>query len=170
MIDVQTVKAMRQADEAAFASCYQQLSGYIYSIVLRICGNESVAEEIMQDSFIHGFNQLGQLKNDEAFTAWLKRIAFNKTMLYIRQSQRQVAIEQEHLDTLLDIGFSEQLIAENQLAYLLTHLTAQEKLVVWMFVVEGYSHQEIADLCDKTVSFSKSIVSRSLAKLRDKTE
>lgn len=167
MIDSQTVRAMKQADEGAFASCYQQLSAYIYTIVYRICSNEAIAEEIMQESFIHGFNQLDQLQNDEAFTPWLKRIAFNKTMAYLKASKREVGVEEQHLDSMIDVGFSEQLIAQNQLAYLLTHLTGQEKLVVWMFVVEGYSHQEIAQLCDKTVSYSKSIVSRSLAKLRE---
>ena len=167
MIDSTLVKAMKKADEAAFASCYEQLSAYIYSIVFRICGSEAIAEEIMQESFIHGFNQLGQLKNDDAFTPWLKRIAFNKTMNHLRHSQREVTLDEQIQDTVVEECFSAQLMAQNQLAYLLGHISAQDKLVVWMFVVEGYSHQEIADLCGKTVSYSKSIVHRSLTKLRD---
>lgn len=167
MIDKTLVQAMKQADEAAFASCYEQLSAYIYSIVFRICGSEAIAEEIMQESFIHGFNQLAQLKNDAAFTPWLKRIAFNKTMEFLRKSAKEVTLDEHTQNTLVDECFSKQLMAENQLAYLLGHISPQERLVVWMYVVEGYSHHQIADLFEKTLSYSKSIVSRSLAKLRE---
>jgi RNA polymerase sigma-70 factor (ECF subfamily) len=167
IIDKSIVLAMKQKDEAAFASCYQLLSSYVYSIVLRICGVAAVAEEIMQESFIQAFSSIEQLQQDTHFTPWIKRIAFNKTMAHLRQAKEQVSLTEQHLDSLSFDLFDEQLIQQNELAYLLGQLTAQERLIVWMFVVEGYSHKEIATLSNKTESYSKSIVSRSLAKMRE---
>ena len=49
----------------------------------------------------------------------------------------------------------------------MAHVSAEAKLVIWLFIVEGYSHKEIAVLTNKTQSYSKSIVSRNLEKLRN---
>jgi len=174
LIDSSIVVAMKQKDQAAFSSCYQQLSAYLYSIIYRICGVSAVSEEIMQDSFIQAFTKIDQLQQDSHFTGWLKRIAFNNTMTYLRHSQREVNVGEQELEEVVgdysdeirtDV-FDQQLIDQNQMAYLMTQLSSQERLIVWLFVVEGYSHKEIATMSNKTVSFSKSVVCRSLEKMR----
>lgn len=174
MIDESLVRAMKNKEQAAFGQCYQQLSSYLYSIIYRICGVSAVAEEIMQDSFIQGFTSIDQLQQDSHFVGWIKRIAFNQTMSYLRQSKREVNLGDDCPDGLEKDAsqiqptalFDQQLLEQNQMAHLMQKLSEIEKLVVWLYVVEGYSHQEIATLCEKSVSFSKSIVSRSLTKMR----
>ena len=120
----------------------------------------------MQDSFIQAFGSLEQLREETHFTPWIKRIAFNKTMTYLRKLKDEIDITDEHLDSLQVDAFDETLIQQNQLAYLLSYLSEEAKLIVWLFVVEGYTHKEIAELTGKTESFSKSLISRNLAKLR----
>jgi len=167
IIDEHLVIEMKKGNEQSFSSCYKLLSPLIYSTVFRICGRSSIAEEIMQDSFIQAFTSLSQLKNNTHFTPWIKRIAFNKTMTHLNKIKNEVPATDEHLASLESADFDGTLIQQNQLAFLMGHISAEAKLVVWLFIVEGYSHKEIAELTNKTQSYSKSIVSRNLEKLRN---
>ena len=161
------VIAMKEGDEQSFSYCYKLLSPLVYSVVFRICGRTAIAEEIMQDSFIQAFTNVSQLKDNKNFTPWIKRIAFNKTMTHFNKIKHEVSTTDEHLDILKVDDFDNTLIDQNQLEFLMAHISAEAKLVVWLFIVEGYSHKEIAALTNKTQSYSKSIVSRNLEKLRN---
>jgi len=165
-IDKSLVKLMRKGDEPAFTLCYQTLSPFIYSVALRICGRAAVAEEITQDSFIKAFNSLEQLKNDTHFVPWIKRIAFNYTVTHLRKDKESTLTGEVEQDDILTDEFDSLVVHQNQLEFLLSHISSDAKLIIWLFIVEGYSHTEIAELTNKTQSYSKSIVSRSLAKLR----
>jgi RNA polymerase sigma factor (sigma-70 family) len=167
IVNEHLVIAMKEGDDQSFSSCYRLLSPLIFSIVFRICGRTSIAEEIMQDSFIQAFTNLSQLKNNAHFSPWIKRIAFNKTMTHLNKMKNEISATNEHLETLKVDDIDGALIHQNQLAFLMSHIPAEAKLVVWLFIVEGYSHKEIASLTNKTQSYSKSIVSRSLEKLRN---
>ena len=167
IVNEHLVIAMKKGNEQSFSSCYKQLSPLIYSIVFRICGRSAIAEEIMQDSFIQAFTSLPQLKDNKHFTPWIKRIAFNKTMTHLNKIKNEVAVTDEHLASLKSDNLDGTLIHQNQLAFLMGHLSAEAKLIIWLFIVEGYSHKEIAVITNKTQSYSKSIVSRNLEKLRN---
>ncbi len=167
LIDEKLVLAMKEGDESAFSSCYKLLSPFVYSVILRICGRTAIAEEIMQDSFIQAFTNLSQLRQNTHFTPWIKRIAFHKTVTYIGKVKNEVAIVDEHLDSINAEIFDDALMQQNHLAFLMGHLPNEAKLIIWLFVVEGYSHKEIAKLTNKSESYSKSLVSRNLAKLRN---
>jgi RNA polymerase sigma-70 factor (ECF subfamily) len=158
---------MREGDHNAFEQCYRILSPIIYSTILRVCNRPAIAEEVMQDSFIDAFSSLNTLNSDGAFVSWIKRIAFNKAINIIRQNKEITSVNDAVFDGEAAETFDINIIQKNQLAYLMGHLTEEAKLVVWLFIVEGYSHQEIAELAGNTVSYSKSIVSRSLTKLRE---
>lgn len=166
-IDKSLVNLMRKGNESAFTLCYQNLSPFIYSVAFRICGRAAIAEEITQDSFIKAFNNLEQLKKDTHFIPWIKRIAFNYTVTHLRKDKESALIDELVPDTFLAKEFDNSIIQQNQLEFLLSHISSDAKLIIWLFIVEGYSHKEIATLTNKTESYSKSIVSRSLAKLRE---
>ena len=167
VVDEHLVIAMKKGDESSFASCYKLLSPLVYSVVFRICDRASIAEEIMQDTFIQAFTNLSQLKQNTHFTPWIKRIAFHKTITHLNKVKHEVSVTDEHLDSLKTEVFDNVLMQQNQLAFLLGHLSAEAKLIVWLFIIEGYTHKEIAELTNKTESYSKSLVSRNLAKLRN---
>lgn len=164
------IQGMRQHKESSFSACYQQVSPMIYSIILRIMSSESVAEDLMQESFIQAFNSLLQLKDDSKFIPWLKRIAFNKAMNFIRSQKTTVEFSEETHTSEDNNVFTTDIANNNQLACLLESLPQEERLVLWLFSVEGYSHKEIATMTNKTISYSKSVVFRSLAKMRKEHE
>ncbi|NQY64323.1 MAG: RNA polymerase sigma factor [Alteromonadaceae bacterium] len=132
-IDETLVIAMKKGEESAFTACYQQLSSFIYSVILRICGQSAIAEEIMQESFIQVFGNLEQLEKNTHFIPWIKRIAFNKIVNHLRKDKKDVSLTDEHLDSLQVDVFDESLIQQNQLAFMLSHLTPETKLIVLLF-------------------------------------
>lgn len=165
--DEQLVFRMKQGEEAAFEQCYRSLSKLVYTAIYHICKNEMVANELLQDTFIDAFSKLDSYRETNSFPAWIKRIAFNKTINYINRAKKEAELlnqmENEESDTTaLELNFSN----ENLVEQLTAKLSHKESLIMWLYIAEQYSHDEIAQLLNKTPSFSKSIVSRTLKKLR----
>jgi len=70
----------------------------------------------------------------------------------------------------LESSFNEVISQSNLLEYLLEKVSENERLILWLYIVEQYSHEEIANLVSQSPNYSKSIVSRCLQKLRNKSE
>jgi len=173
--DATLIKRMEKGEQQAFGQCYEQLAPLIYSVVLRVCHCKTSAQDIVQESFIQGFSSLDKLHQHDKFVPWLKRIAFNHTISWIRKHHKHlVSCEDYDVDNVVDDGafkdLERSLASSNLLAKLMLGLTPDARLILWMFVVEGYSHQEIGDLYGKSVSYSKTIVSRTLGTLRAETK
>lgn len=165
--DTTLIGKMKRGEQYAFSLCYQLISPTIYSSVLRICHCKSTAQDILQETFIQIFKSLDTLNDESKFVAWCKRISYYKTINWIRQNNKHLS------DTAVDVNDSVidesnlQMSIENnhQLTKLMFKITPEARLILWLFVVDGYSHNEIAEMYGKTASFSKSIVSRTLKRL-----
>ena len=161
------VEQMKQGSAEALEQCYRLLSPQIYTVIFKICRQQDTAQELLHDTFIDIFESLHFYKRKQSFVAWAKRIAFNNTLNYIKREKRVVFV-----DELPDDGFdvaaciSQQIIDSQLIESLLAKVTEIERLVLWLFVVEQYNHEEIAVLVAKTPSYSKSIVSRALKRIR----
>lgn len=160
------VQGMIKGEELAFAECYQELSPTLYSQILRICANKETANDLLHDTFIRIFDNIHLFNESQEFIAWAKRIAFNVTFNYLKKAGRQ---SYENIDNIslcsLDIDMQTNLENQNLLDLLFIELSEIERLVLWLFIVEQYTHEDISQLVEKSVSYSKSIVSRTLKKL-----
>lgn len=161
------VERMKEGDESAFEQCYLSVSAPIYTVIFNICRQQETAQELLHDTFIDIFENIQFYQTGKSFIAWAKRIAFNNTLNFIKKNNRLVLMESNPED-----GFEVQCDALNQIIdsqwmeTLLVKLSESERLVLWLFIVEQYNHEEIAILVDKTPSYSKSIISRALKRLR----
>lgn len=131
------------------------------------------AEDVLQESFTTAFIRLGELKNPDVFGSWLKRIVINKCI----SLQRKRKSDFEEID---EYKHGEVTEPEDELAGInpaLVHHAIRElpnkgRTVLVLRALEGYSHKEIAETLDITVSTSKTQYSRALTllnkKLKDK--
>jgi len=165
--DLGLIEKMRNGEQSAFSMCYQQLSPLIYSTVLRICHCKTSAQDILQETFIQIFKSLNTLDNDKKFIAWSKRISYHKTINWIRLHDKHlVSSNVQDIEGISDTEDLQLTIENNHyLTQLMLKVAPEARLILWLFIVDEYSHQEIADMHEKSVSFSKSIVSRSLKTL-----
>jgi RNA polymerase sigma-70 factor (ECF subfamily) len=169
--DERIIDEMKQGCTDAFERCYQLISPQIYTVIYNICRNKDTAQELLQDTFIDIFESLDCYKTKQSFLAWAKRIAFNNTLNFIKREKRVVLMEELPEEAFeIDCDIAKQLIDSQLIESLFAKVTEVERLILWLFIVEQYNHEEIAELMSKTPSYSKSIVSRTLKRIRSFNE
>ena len=166
------VDKMKEGEQQAFEQCYLQLSPAIYTAIFNICRDQGNANDLLQDTFVAAFEKIhSYTAKDNSFIAWLKRIAFNNTFNFLKKHKLTVVgIEDENVAVSTTCEVEMRHEQNNFLNALLTTISEKERLIIWLYIVEQYSHEEIGDIVKKSPSYSKSVVSRCLKKLRSKEE
>lgn len=158
-----------EGDIKAQFQLYKQYSKAMYNIAVRFLNNKMDAEDVLQESFVTAFNRLGELQNKDAFGSWLKRIVVNKCI----SLQRKNKIQFEEID---EYRHGDEVAPDEGLPQVepaLVHQAIKElppkgRTVLVLRAMEGYSHKEISETLDISVSTSKTQYSRALALLNGK--
>jgi len=168
-LDDITLAQARRGQLAACERIFRAFQQPAYSVAFRICQCRETAEEVTQEAFITAFRKMRQFRGDAPFWGWLRRVVVNHAISTIRRSHK--ANEVEFQDFLASsAGEQDRVGLAMDLESALAALDVHDRAVVWLHDVEGYGHQEIADLFGKTESFSKTRLSRARARLRDLLE
>lgn len=161
----------RSGEAAALEQLFRRFERPVFTLALRICGDRSEADDVLQDTMLKVFSSLDRFRGDggSPFWGWLRQVAVNEALMRLRRSRR--------LDAEADDGAVDAL-AENLVppppaaadAALLQRALAQlpdaTRSVLWLYHAEGYTHQEIAEAMQRSVSFSKSQLARGTRRLR----
>lgn len=155
----------RAGERGAMACIYRTFEHAVYNLARRMCGDPDAARDITQDSFLRAFERLSQYRGDAPFGRWLRAIAATAALQHLRAHRRLLEVfvpdSGEVEAPVMDAAGPEEL--ERALAL----LPAVPRAVLWLYHVEGYTHAEIARMAQRTVSFSKSQLSRAHQKLRE---
>lgn len=153
---------LRRRESAAFATLYGMFERPIHNMAWRMLANREDAREVLQDTFLQVHTRIGQFRGDAPFWSWLRKIAVNAALVRLRSNKPphdelddEMAAETTSLPDWIDL---EQGLAQ---------LPAQTRSVLWLHLVEGYSHEEIAREFGRSLSFSKSQVQRGARRLRE---
>lgn len=144
-----------QGDQQAFAKLYQTHYRRVYALCLRLCANESLAEEAMQEVFIQLWHKISGFDGKAKFSTWLHSVTSNIAISYLRKQtnwlKKVVSIEEP--------GMPEQEIAACEgvggLDKLILRLPEKARLVFVLYAVEGYRHEEIGQMLNMAVGSSK---------------
>jgi RNA polymerase sigma-70 factor (ECF subfamily) len=147
----------KAGDTNAWRVLYDQNKNGVYSLCVRMCGNRHDAEDILQESFVSAFRKIGQLRDESIFGGWLRRIAINHCLTYLRSQivYKPIADEPEPIaedageDYLQSIPFA-------AVQQAITSLPVKCRVVFVLVAMEDYSHQEVAGALNISVSTSKS--------------
>lgn len=162
------IARMKRRDLEAFEQVYRAFNRPVYTLALRLLGNETEAYDLMQDCFLKVFEQISQYRSEAPFWAWLRSVAVNLALMRLRGRRPLDELDGAVLDTHLDPAPDPlSAVSAHDLKKALAKLPALSRAVLWLYHVEGYTHEEIARSFDRTVSFSKSQVARASARLRD---
>lgn len=166
------IKGMVKGDPNAFEKFYQLYSPAIYTAIFKICQNRETACDLLHDTFIDAFENIAQFDTDNNFIPWLKRIAFNNSFNHLKKQKNTLKLFDQIANTEKAQPKSMTSMAGDKdlLTKLLTNIPERQRLILWLFIVEQYSHDEIALLVNQSASYSKSIVSRCLKALRNDVE
>jgi RNA polymerase sigma factor (sigma-70 family) len=161
----------RRGDEAAQAAIYEALAAAVFALIRRLVGNRAVAEDLFQDTMMALFQRLGDFRGEAPLGAWTRQIAVTRCLMYLRSPWHRARL---HWDAGEEASLPSTLLPVTPAASAdvidveraLRTLTPAARAVVWLFEVEGYSHEEIARFFGRSVSFSKSQLARALVRLR----
>lgn len=156
-------------DTGAFEALYRENAGRVYAVCLRMTGDPSTAEELAQEAFIRAWKALPRFRGDAAFSTWLHRIAAN-TVLSHRRSEgrrRQRVTAQEDLSMHEDAGDRTHRGPAVDLEGAIDTLPDGAREVFVLYDIEGYRHDEIADMVGIAVGTSKAQLHRARKLLRE---
>jgi RNA polymerase sigma factor (sigma-70 family) len=164
-LDELTLARARRGDLAACERIYRDFQTPAFSVAYRICQCPETAQEITQEAFITAFRKIRQFRGDAPFWGWLRRVVVNHAISTLRRAPRgdAVTLQEHHANV---PSQADRIGAAMDLETALACLDADDRAIIWLHDVEGYSHQEIAGFFNKTESFSKTRLSRARARLR----
>ncbi len=158
------VRRARRGEREAFASLYREHARAVHALAWRITSDREAAEDIVQETFLRMLRLIGGLRPGEPVLPWLKQVASRLAMDRLRRTWRHVPEEPEVFG--VDQGAAPADYSEA--AGLLERLPPLARALVWLNQMEGWSHQELGRRFGRSESWSKSIVSRALAQLRER--
>ena len=155
----QLVKRIRNHDQQAMSQLYHQYVGMLSSVCYRYVTAESDAKDVLQNSFVKIFTSLPTIeyRSDEALRGWMRRVVASEALLFLRRQKKlhfeSVMAQMALLDD--DEPQSEQ-ISPEILHQMISELPDGYRMVLNLYVFEGYSHKQIAELLGITESTSAS--------------
>lgn len=160
----------QKGDRKAMRIVYENFAANMNAISYRYVNDENAAEEIVSSAFIKAFGKLDQLDDFNKFGGWLKKIVVNLCMDYLRVNKVKPDNIEDHSYKLFSSHDEEPMsrMGLEELLALIEKLPEGYKVVFNLFEIEGYSHNEIAEMLGITVSTSKSQLMKSKKWLREK--
>lgn len=160
-LDALSLKRLTKQCRRTQEQVYRLFVDAAWTLAVRLTGCEAGAWDAVQEGFVRAFRQAGQLRDGNAFGFWLRRIIVNQAMDVHRIRGRESAEMPAEIET------STPDPAWLDLESALAELDPSDRMVLWLHDAEGMTHEEIATLTDKTVSWSKTRLSRTRARLRE---
>ena len=163
------IEECRKGSRKAQTEIYRLYYRAMYNTSLRISGNAEVAEDIMQESFLKAFESLDQYRGEVSFGAWLKKIVINRSLDYLRKRKMLTEDLADHENTL--VADEEEHDATDftveEIRMEIESLPDGYRIVLSLYLLEGYDHEEIAEILNISPSTSRSQYARAKRKLSE---
>jgi RNA polymerase sigma factor (sigma-70 family) len=159
------IEECRKGNSRAQFTLYNQYSKAMYNLAYRMLNNREDAEDVLQETFIDCFRNLASFRFESTFGAWLKRILINKC---INQLQKK-KIDFTLYDILPETAYQEEEETEFDTGKLIKGIELLPdgyRVILTLYLLEGYDHAEISQILSISESTSKSQYSRAKEKLR----
>lgn len=166
MEESELVKKAGNGDREAFCQLYSIYKDRLYRYAYYRLGNDADAQDAVQDCIVSAFEQIGNLRRAEAFPRWIFKILHASCSIYVKQQIRQrenETIDTAHHSANLYVMMNE---SATELCRALDLLSAEERDIVLLSVVAGFTSKEISKLTGLTAGSVRSKLSRSLSKMR----
>lgn len=168
--------ACKQGDSHAQKRLYEQTKGKMFAVCLRYTGSRSDAEDVLQEGYMKVFRDLHQYTGEGVFEGWMRKVIVNTALQFLRKQKRMPnsvnlddhAFHMEYQDDFEDDSLSKNRTEE--LIKLMQKMPDGFRTVLNLYILEGYSHQEISEICGISIGTSKSQLNRAKSYLRKQLE
>ncbi len=163
------IQGCRRKDTVAQRALFEKYAGILMTICRRYAKDQHEAEDMLQEAFIRIFSYINQFKSAGSFEGWLKRITVNAAIKILQKRKVTiVGIANDQYELISqDFNVLSDLNTEDLLK-LISQLPDGYRMIFNLYVIEGYSHEEIAVILKIKTATSRSQLSKARAILKDK--
>ncbi|MDQ7949804.1 MAG: RNA polymerase sigma factor [Pedobacter sp.] len=157
MLTPELIKGCVKKDRKSQKELYKLYYGYSMRICLRYAKCKDEAVEMVNDGFMKVFTHIDRYEKDRSFNAWISTIMINTSIDYYRKRIKRIQMEELNANhELEDSGNILSHLNYNDLINMVQRLSYAYRTVFNLFVIDGYSHEEIAETLAISVGTSKS--------------
>jgi RNA polymerase sigma-70 factor (ECF subfamily) len=177
LAEAEAIERARQGDAGAFEALYALHKRRVYSLCLRMTGNTAEAEDLTQEAFLQLYRKIATFRGESAFSTWLHRLSVNVVLMHLRKKGLpEVSLEeslepQQEDGPRKDYGTRDDVLAGSidrlHLQRAIEGLPPGYRVIFVLHDVEGYEHNEIAEMMGCSIGNSKSQLHKARMKLRD---
>ncbi|HKN34148.1 MAG TPA: RNA polymerase sigma factor [Terriglobales bacterium] len=174
--EAEAIDRAKSGDAEAFEVLYNLHKRRVYSLCLRMTTNTADAEDLTQEAFLQLFRKIGTFRGESAFSTWLHRMAVNVVLMRLRRKGLQVVPIEETVETeeetpKKELGGQDPVLAGSidrlQMQKAVGSLPPGYRTIFVLHDVEGYEHNEIAEIVGCSIGNSKSQLHKARMKLRE---
>jgi RNA polymerase sigma-70 factor (ECF subfamily) len=175
--DSQLIARAQKGDEEAFTALFEAHKRRVYSLCLRMTGNTAAAEDLAQEAFLQLFRKISTFRGESAFSTWLHRLTVNVVLMHLRKKGlQQISLDEpdssQDEPVKRDYGDDDRRLTGSidriGLQNAIAELPPGYRTVFVLHDVEGYEHNEIAEIMNCSVGNSKSQLHKARMKLRER--
>lgn len=178
MPEAEAIRRAQQGDAAAFERLYRLHSRRVYSLCLRMVSNPAEAEDLTQEAFLQLFRKIATFRGESAFSTWLHRLSVNVVLMRLRRKTAAVTSleevtepDEESGGPRRDFGGPDLRLTGSidrvNLQRAVEQLPPGYKSVFVLHDVQGYEHNEIAEIMNCSIGNSKSQLHKARMRLRE---
>jgi len=176
MSEAEAIERAQKGDAEAFEALYSLHKRRVYSLCLRMTGNPTDAEDLAQEAFLQLFRKIATFRGESAFSTWLHRMTVNVVLMQLRKKSLPVVSLEETMDgeedsPKRDVGAEDLRLSgaidRVELNRAVENLPPGYRSVFVLHDVEGFEHNEIANMVGCSIGNSKSQLHKARMKLRD---
>lgn len=161
------IEECRKGNRKAQFTLYNQYSRAMYNLAYRMLNNREDAEDILQDTFAECFRNIGTFRFESTFGAWLKKILVNKSLNQIRKKKIDITLCETLPSELIEEDEDNEVLYDSKKIFRgIEKLPDGYRIIITLYLLEGYDHCEISQIMGISESTSKSQYSRAKEKLR----
>jgi RNA polymerase sigma-70 factor (ECF subfamily) len=165
----QLINDCKNKDRKAQEQLYQLYAKKLFAVCLKYSRNYSEAQDHLQDGFLIVFQKIEQFSFKGSFEGWLKRIIINYVLQQYR-NQPFLSLVDENVEEICEIELDDESISLDYLLTIIQELPDRYRLVFNLYVLDEFSHQEIAEMLSINIGTSKSNLARARMILKNKIE
>ncbi|HUQ50444.1 MAG TPA: sigma-70 family RNA polymerase sigma factor [Terriglobales bacterium] len=177
LTEAEAIERAKAGDSASFEALYALHKRRVYSLCLRMVGNTAEAEDLAQEAFLQLYRKIGTFRGESAFSTWLHRLSVNVVLMHLRKK----GLNEVSLDEMMepqqedgpkkDSGARDNVLAGSidrvNLERCIESLPPGYRIIFVLHDIEGYEHNEIAEMMGCSIGNSKSQLHKARMKLRD---
>ncbi|MGF1922541.1 MAG: RNA polymerase sigma factor [Bacteroidia bacterium] len=165
------VNDCRNGNRNAQFEIYKLYVNAMYNVALRIVSDEAEAEDVLQEAFLDAFSRIADFRQETTFGLWLKQIVINRAINYLRKRKVEfVPIDDLEITEEASADEEEVKLKVEAIKEAINELPDGYRVVLTLYLFEGYDHEEIAHVLKITENTSRSQYMRAKKKLNSLLE